>query len=131
MKGFIDMPKWKYKLLIKNTLDRPLKLDSLRIPYGKKEDVSANIPAKSEGICAVYSPAGKPVGLEFYATFSDVHKPNEDPYGSFTVYVDMPYWKHANKGTCTTTGIMKVDGFQKVPDGNHDFENSVIVTTTI
>lgn len=125
------MAKWQYKLLIKNTLDRDLKLDSLRIPYGKKDTVSAKIPAKGEGVCTIYSPSKKPYGLEFYATFSDVVPENRDPYGSFTVYVDIPYWQHKNTSTCDTTGILKVEGFRKVPNGNHDFENSVIVTTTI
>lgn len=125
------MSKWQYKLLIKNTLDRPLKLDSLRRLYGKEGGITRIIPPMGEGVCTIYSPSGKSSGIEFYATYSDVYKSGEYPYGSFTVYVDMPYWKHANKGTCTTTGIIKVDGFQKVPNGNHDFENSIIVTTTI
>lgn len=125
------MAKWQYKLLIKNTLDRDLKLDSMRIPYGKKDAVTARIPAGGEGVCTIYSPAGVPTGIEFYATYSDVCKQGEASYGSFTVYVDIPYWKHKNTSTCDTNGIIKVDGFKKVPDGNHDFENSVIITTTL
>jgi len=125
------MPKWQYKLIIKNTLDRPLKLDSLYVPWGNKDTVSERIPAKGEGVCTIYSPPGVPYGLEFYATYSDVCQASENPYGSFTVHVDMPFWKHENQGTCDTNGILKVEGFKKVPDGYHDFENSVFVTTSL
>lgn len=123
--------KWQYKLMIKNTLDRDLKLDSLRIPYGKKGSVNETIPAGGSGVCTIYSSGGEPIGLEFYVTYSDVYKQGEAPYGSFTVYVDMPFWKSKNTSTCDTNGIIKVDGFRKVPNGNHDFENPIIVTTTL
>lgn len=125
------MSKWQYKLLIKNTLDRDLKLDSIRIPYGKEDTISKNIPANGEGVCTIYSPKGKAYGIEFFVTYSDIYTKEQNPYGSFTVYVDIPYWKHKNSSNCSTTGILEVEGFQEVPDGNHDFENSIIVTTKL
>lgn len=121
--------KWTYKLLIKNTLDRPLVLKALDIPYGTKKKATEVIPPNGDGECTVFSSAGKPTGIEFYVTYAD--KCENSPYGSFTISIDIPFWKSKNTSKCSTTGIIKVEGFQNVPNGNHDFQNSIIVTTNI
>lgn len=124
------MSKWTYSLLIKNTLDRSLKLENINIPYGKKQEVSEEIPAGGDGKCIIYSPAGTPTGIEFYVTYSDIHETGEASFGSFSIKVDIPFWKHKNTSSCVSTGLIKVEGFEEVPDGNHNFQNSILITLT-
>lgn len=52
-------------------------------------------------------------------------------YGTVQVNVDMPYWKTKNTSSCKRDGNLRVDGFQEVPDGAHDFSTSVIVSRSV
>lgn len=129
------MPKWTYYLTVYNQLDRPLKLKTTNIAWGDKESTSDNFPDTLEpgksGDYFVYSTAGRSYGIEFYLTFNDVAPAGEIMYGTIQINVDMPYWKTANTSSCNTSGIIKVTGFQKVPDGAHDFATSITVFRSI
>lgn len=126
------MSKWTYTLVVNNQTDRPLKLLSKNIPYGK---VNGSLPDKilpgEEGVYTIYSPAGKASGIEFYLIFKDESQKDEPSYGTMSVSVDMPFWKHKNKSSCITTDFLVATGFEKVPAGNHDFMTSVTVSTSL
>ncbi|MCI8404679.1 MAG: hypothetical protein HFE49_07225 [Clostridia bacterium] len=127
------MPSWTYSITIINNTDRTLELVSSSVPWGNKEkDFPKTINAGATGEFSVYSPAGAPWGLEFYFTMRD--KPNsseECNYGSFSFSVDMPYWKYENRSSLTCTGILTQSGFQKIPDGSHDFATTATISTTL
>lgn len=127
------MAKWTYLLTIINDTDRTLELVSSSIPWGKCDGkFPETIPAGGHGDFKVYSPAGKPTGLEFYFTMRD--KPNteqESRYGSFSVSVDVPYWQHNNKSSFTCNGILTQSGFKEIPNGAHDFATTATITTTL
>lgn len=127
------MPKWTYKILINNQLDRALELVSSSVPWGKCEkEFPKIINAGEVGKFSVYSPAGTPSGIEFYFTMRDkVNKAGEPSYGSFSFSVDVPYWKHGNKSSFECTGILTQTGFQKIPDGNHDFSTMATISTSL
>ncbi len=129
------MPRWTYHLQVYNHLDRTLKLDNCNIPWGEKDGGGDNFPssiaAGQSGYYHVYSAAGKPSGIEFYLNFSDEVPEGGSQYGTVKIAVDMPYWKHANTSSCTTTGLIKATGFEKVPDGNHDFSTSVTFSRSL
>lgn len=127
------MPKWTYKISINNQLDRPLELVTSSVPWGKCEKAFPKIINPGAiGEFSVYSPAGVPSGIEFYFTMRDkVNVKGEPSYGSFSFSVDVPYWKHANKSSFECTGILTQTGFQKIPDGNHDFSTAVTISTSL
>lgn len=125
------MAEWNYKIAINNQLDRDLKLISSSVPWGKARTMPDKIKAKQNEVYNVYSPAGAPYGLEFYITLQDETPPGSANYGTIDIGVDMPYWKHDNTSYCNANGFLRVTGFQKVPDGNHDFQTSVTVYTAL
>ncbi|WP_087064306.1 hypothetical protein [Intestinibacillus massiliensis] len=129
------MPKWTYQLTVFNQLDRTLHLDNANIAWGGKDSGSDNFPDDIEpGKTAkyfVHSPAGTATGIEFYLTFSDTPPSGSTRYGTLRVSVDMPYWKHKNTSSCDTTGLLQATGFQKIPDGNHDFSTSVTISRSL
>ncbi len=127
------MPRWTYKITVVNNLDRALELVSSSIPWGKREkDFPQTINAGEVGVFSVYSPAGTPSGIEFYFSMRDkVNVKGEAHYGSFSFSLDMPYWKHENKSSFECTGILTQNGFQKIPDGNHDFSTTVAISTSL
>lgn len=131
-KEYFIMPRWTYKLVVNNQTDRPLKLVSSNIPYGRPEGM---LPDQVFPSCSatyeIYSPAGVPSGIEFYLTFQDVAPVGLPSYGTMNVSVDIPFWKHANKSSCETTDLLVATGFQKVPNGNHDFQTIVTVSTAL
>lgn len=124
------MPKWTYSVTVHNALDRPLRLASRNIPYGKPDphNLPSQIEAGKSGTYQIISPAGVPVGIEFYLNFHDVAPADQPIYGTVQISVDMPYWKHANKSSCVTTGILQQNGFQEVGNGAHNFSTSVIIS---
>lgn len=127
------MAKWTYLLTIINDTDRTLELVSSSVPWGKRDGkFPETISAGQHGDFKVYSPAGNPTGLEFYFTMRD--KPNteqETRYGSFSVAVDVPYWKHNNTSSFTCNGILTQSGFKEIPNGAHDFATTATITTTL
>lgn len=127
------MPQWTYKITINNCLDRPLELVASNVPWGICErPFPKTISAGATGEFCVYSPAGAPWGIEFYFSMRDqVNKAGESHYGSFSFSVDVPYWKHENKSSFDCTGILTQTGFQKIPDGNHDFSTLVNISTSL
>ena len=127
------MPRWTYKITINNCLDRALELITSNVPWGICEKAfPETINAGEVGEFCVYSPAGAPYGIEFYFSMRDkVNKAGEAHYGSFSFSVDVPYWKHANKSSFECTGILTQSGFQKIPDGNHDFSTVVDISTSL
>lgn len=127
------MPKWTYKISINNQLDRALELVTSSVPWGKCEkEFPKIINAGEVGEFSVYSPAGVPSGIEFYFTMRDkVNGHGEPSYGSFSFSVDVPYWKHENKSRLECTGILTQAGFQKIPDGNHDFSTMATISTSL
>lgn len=129
------MPKWTYQLTVYNQLDRTLHLDNNNIAWGKKDGCTGNFPADIKagetGKFFVYSSAGTSTGIEFYLTLSDTAPSGGTKYGTMSVSVDIPYWKHANTSSCETTGLLAATGFQKIPDGNHDFSTSVTVSRSL
>lgn len=127
------MPKWTYKISINNQLDRPLELVTSSVPWGKCEKAFPKIINPGAiGEFSVYSPAGVPSGIEFYFTMRDkVNVKGEPSYGSFSFSVDVPYWKHKNTSSFECTGILTQTGFQKIPDGNHDFSTAVTISTSL
>ena len=119
-------------------MDRPLKLESKNIAWGKEEGKKSypdNFPTQIEpgksGIFYVYSPAARSYGIEFYLNFHDVAPEDKFIYGTVRISVDMPYWKHQNTSSCTVTGLLQKTGFQKVPDGAHDFSTSVTISKSL
>lgn len=126
------MPKWTYSITIINNTDRELELVSSSVPWGYKEKAfPRTIGVHEKGEFKVYSPAGAPYGLEFYFSLRDKPKTSEEGmYGSISFSVDMPYWQHENHSDLICTGMLKQDGFQKVPDGNHDFATTATISTT-
>ena len=60
-----------------------------------------------------------------------VNKASDPHYGTFSFSVDVPYWKHENKSSFECTGILTQSGFQKIPDGNHDFSTVVTISTSL
>lgn len=125
------MPKWTYQLTIINHLDRALELVSSSIPWGRKQSAfPGTIEAGGNGVFSVYAPAGTMTGIEFYFTMSDKCPQGEPSYGSFSVSVDMPYWKHANTGKITCTDLITQKGFEDVPDGAHDYATTATISLT-
>lgn len=119
------MPRWTYKLTLNNKTDRALKLISSSQPWGKKASAfPERIEAGQSGIFDVYAKAGTATGIECYFTMQDETKPGEASYGSINFTLDMPYWHHWNKSSLDLTGVLKENGFVKIPDGNHDFATS-------
>lgn len=127
------MPKWTYKILINNNLDRALELVTASVPWGKCEkNFPKIIKAGEVGEFSVYSPAGVPSGIEFYFSMRDkVNKEGEPSYGSFSFSVDIPYWQHKNKSSFECYGILTQTGFQKIPDGNHDFSTMATINSSL
>lgn len=127
------MPRWTYSLTIINNTDHALELVSSSVPWGYKDKpFPKTINAGESGDFCVYSPAGVAYGLEFYFSMRDKPQNPEDPfYGSFSFSVDMPYWKHANKSSLDCTGMLTQSGFQKVPDGAHDFATTATISSTL
>lgn len=127
------MPKWTYKLDIINATGRDLELVSSSIPWGGKEFKFPKLIANGKsGEFSVYSSAGAPTGIEFYFTMRDKPVNEEEPsYGTFSVSVDMPFWKHANKSSFKCTGILTQDGFTEVPDGAHDYFTTATISTKL
>lgn len=137
-KGGLQMPKWTYYLTVYNQLDRPFKLQTENIAWGRTEgeDVCPEnfpriIEPEKSGKYFVYAPAGTSTGIEFYLIFNDVAPAGKSMYGTVQVNVDMPYWKTKNTSSCKRDGNLRVDGFQEVPDGAHDFSTSVIVSRSV
>lgn len=127
------MPKWTYAITIINNTDRDLELITSSVPWGKREkEFPKTIASGEHGEFRVFSPAGAAYGIEFYFSMRDkVNQSGEPHYGSFSFSVDVPYWKHENKSSFKCTGILTQTGFQKIPDGNHDFSTAVTISTTL
>lgn len=127
------MPKWTYSITIVNNTDRALELISSSVPWGIcAKAFPKEIASGAYGEFSVYSPAGTPSGIEFYFTMRDkVEKVGDPHYGTFAFSVDIPYWKHANKSSFDCTGIFSQTGFQKIPDGAHDFATTATVSTAL
>lgn len=131
-KEVVIMPRWTYRIVINNNTDKPLELLSSDIPWGFPEsEFPKNIAPNDTGVYGVYSPAGVAYGIEFYITMRSMPEGGEKSYGSLTLSVDMPYWKHENQSSLTCTGILIEEGFKKVPDGAHDFAVSVDIITNL
>lgn len=125
------MPKWEYRLTVINNTDRDLELVSFDIPWGRKDNIPQSISAGGTGEFKAHAPAGTATGLEFYFTMRDKAPENQSHYGDFSVAVDIPYWKHANKGSIECHGILKQEGFEKTPDGAHDFATTTTISTSL
>ena len=127
------MPKWTYSITIVNNMDRALELVSSSVPWGKcGKGFPKEIAAGDTGEFNVYSSAGKSSGIEFYFSMRDkVEKAGKPHYGGFSFSVDIPYWKHANKSSFNCTGIVTQTGFEKIPNGAHDFATTATVSTSL
>lgn len=127
------MARWTYTITIINDMDRALELVSSSVPWGERsKPFPKEIAAGEYGEFTVYSGAGDPWGIEFYFSMRDkVEKKGEPHYGSFSFSVDIPYWKHKNKSSFQCNGIISQNGFEKIPDGAHDFSTTVTVFTAL
>lgn len=127
------MPKWTYSITIVNNTDRPLELISSSIPWGKKDgDFPEEIAVGECGEFSVHAPAGTSTGIEMYFSMRDiVPQKGEASYGTVSFSLDMPYWKHKNTSKINCTGVLKLSGFQEIPDGAHDFSTTVQVFTSL
>lgn len=126
------MPKWTCKVTIVNALDRPLKLISSQVPWGKIDgNFPQTITAHGRETYTVFSPSGKAYGPEFFLSFSDepADPATQNPYGTLDFYFDIPFGKHENTSYCKTTGILKANGFIPVPDGAHDHSTTVTISS--
>lgn len=125
------MPKWEYRLTVINNTDRDLELVSFSIPWGRKDNIPSSISAGGSGEFRAHAPAGTATGLEFYLTMRDKVQGNQKSYGDFSVAVDIPYWKHANKSSIECHGILTQTGFKEIPNGAHDFATTTSISTSL
>lgn len=125
------MPKWEYSLTVINNTDRELDLVSFNIPWGHKDNIPQSIAAGETGEFKAHAPAGTMTGLEFYFVMRDKAPDNQPHYGDFKVSVDIPYWKKANKSSIECHGILTQTGFEKIPDGAHDYAASTTISTSL
>lgn len=125
------MAQWVSQIMINNQSGRVLHLSDAKISLGEKEIDDGKFPSNIEpgetGIYEVYSPAGRPSGIEFYLSFYDIAPTGQAQYGTMDISVDIPFWKHANNGSCVTSGNLFTTGFGRIPNGVHNFDTTVIV----
>ncbi len=104
---------------------------SEHVPWGQKKGKFPTVikPGESKTF-SVYSAAGLAWGLEFYITMQikpNKDKPEENMYGGFDFFVDMPYYRGVNRSKFSTYGIVKQMGFVEIPEKQHDFSTTVRV----
>jgi len=125
------MPEWNYTVIVNNELDRPLKLINGQMVHCKSRTMPDEIKPGESSKYNIYSPGGTSYGIEFYLSFKDVAPKGEPSYGTMDIRVDMPVGKRKNTSNCTTTKLLTAEGFEQVPDGYHDFQTSVTVSTAL
>lgn len=120
---------WKCSFVIRNALDRPLKLTDSKISYGDvTERFTSILPGETKKF-TVESGSFKPYGVEYYITLADEAGSGETPYGTIKLGADIPTAKSTNKGTLEVSGNLQCTGWTgSIGKSLHDFTGSVTVS---
>lgn len=125
------MAKWTISITVHNALERTLKLDDMRVPWGVEEKRDETIAPGGTGRYTIYAPAGTAWGPEYYLTFSDV-PPVKDgkvmpKYGTVNIHVDIPYTS-SNKLEVTEGGVLAASGYAEMSAHQHDYITGLTIS---
>ncbi len=127
---------WTFYLNITNNTDRDLEVLSSQLYWGYwntngQEDKGPQIIHSGRSVQAVgVKAAAGPNGYEFSCSWKDKNKANELPYGVISLYVDVPH-RSSNKASCTSNGLLSVDGWEVFPEGGHNFVRNITISNKL
>lgn len=127
------MAAWTISISVYNSLDRTLKLEDMRVPWGDEKSRADTIAPGQTGNYCVVAGAGTAYGPELFFTLRDIPPAPEagaapkPSYGALNVHVDIPYWKSCNTLDVTTSGMLQAGGYAGLPSGQHDYVSGMTI----
>ncbi|MFT9847666.1 hypothetical protein [Aneurinibacillus sp. REN35] len=124
---------WTFALNITNATDRELIVVNPQLHWGdwntdnEENKEPKNIPPKTTVQAVGVKAASGPNGYEFSCSWKDHAPKGQSSYGMLTLSIDVPYMG-SNKATCKTTGDLRIDEWEDVPDDGHNFVRSIIIS---